>query len=293
MGVPLPVDIQVADNFSIKVRSILNSSLRRADEVKIAVAFVSRGGLELIESAVNESLGRCAYLEFLVGLDMRVTEPEAMRYLFDLSQETDQFKIYCLVSAGQTELYHPKVYLLKSGVEVTCIVGSSNLTRGGLSNNVEVNLVLRASADSEIVSDIYATYNRLKCHPRRVIPDEELLDLYSALCKFESRYRQEIHSSSRSRGLLKKFDEKAKSLRRPQVTVRDLVGWSRLVYDTLPDGEFSNQQVYESEALLKSYYPDNQNVRAKIRQQLQILRDVGLLEHMGRARWRKLQRNLH
>ncbi len=34
-------------------------------------------------------------------------------------------------------------------------------------------------------------------------------------------------------------------------------------------------------------HPNNRNVRAKVRQQLQILRDMGLVEHLGPSRWRK------
>jgi type II restriction enzyme len=41
--------------------------------------------------------------------------------------------------------------------------------------------------------------------------------------------------------------------------------------------EFSLQELYAFEAKLKALHPRNQNVRPKIRQQLQVLRDLGLL----------------
>ncbi len=44
---------------------------------------------------------------------------------------------------------------------------------------------------------------------------------------------------------------------------------------------FSLQELYESEEDLKALHPQNQNVRAKIRQQLQILRDLGLLDFIS------------
>jgi type II restriction enzyme len=37
---------------------------------------------------------------------------------------------------------------------------------------------------------------------------------------------------------------------------------------------------------LEKLHPDNQHVNDKIRQQLQILRDAGLLRHIGRGEWR-------
>ena len=37
---------------------------------------------------------------------------------------------------------------------------------------------------------------------------------------------------------------------------------------------------------LEQLHPDNRHVRDKIRQQLQVLRDAGLLLHIGRGEWR-------
>ncbi len=51
--------------------------------------------------------------------------------------------------------------------------------------------------------------------------------------------------------------------------------------------EFSIADVYKFEEHLKSAYPDNNNIRPKIRQQLQILRDNGVLDFLGGGRYRK------
>jgi type II restriction enzyme len=50
--------------------------------------------------------------------------------------------------------------------------------------------------------------------------------------------------------------------------------------------EFRLDEVYAYEAKLASIYPDNNNVRPKIRQQLQVLRDHGYLEFIGRGEYR-------
>ncbi len=46
----------------------------------------------------------------------------------------------------------------------------------------------------------------------------------------------------------------------------------------LGESDFSLQDVYRFESQLKELHPHNQNVRPKIRQQLQVLRDVGLVK---------------
>jgi type II restriction enzyme len=50
--------------------------------------------------------------------------------------------------------------------------------------------------------------------------------------------------------------------------------------------EFSLDDVYAFESYLQAKHPLNRNVRAKIRQQLQILRDKGLIRFVGRGRYR-------
>jgi type II restriction enzyme len=50
--------------------------------------------------------------------------------------------------------------------------------------------------------------------------------------------------------------------------------------------EFTLDEVYAQEGRLSRLYPGNSNVRPKIRQQLQILRDKGYLTFVGRGRYR-------
>jgi type II restriction enzyme len=50
--------------------------------------------------------------------------------------------------------------------------------------------------------------------------------------------------------------------------------------------EFSLEEVYDFEPYLKAKHPHNNNIKAKIRQQLQFLRDKGLVEFVGRGRYK-------
>ena len=55
---------------------------------------------------------------------------------------------------------------------------------------------------------------------------------------------------------------------------------------TLGKGEFTNDDAYSLVPHLEKLHPGNRHVRDKIRQQLQVLRDTGLLIHVDRGRWR-------
>jgi site-specific DNA-methyltransferase (adenine-specific) len=50
--------------------------------------------------------------------------------------------------------------------------------------------------------------------------------------------------------------------------------------------EFTTADAYVFTRELEQLHPDNRHVRDKIRQQLQVLRDLGLLLHLGRGEWR-------
>jgi len=66
-------------------------------------------------------------------------------------------------------------------------------------------------------------------------------------------------------------------------------GWTLDVFHavrSLNKSEFSLDEVYAFEDDLSRLHPANQHVRPKIRQQLQVLRDLGLLEFLGAGNYR-------
>ena len=55
------------------------------------------------------------------------------------------------------------------------------------------------------------------------------------------------------------------------------------------DGEtFTLEQMYRFEEVLANKHPDNHHVKDKIRQQLQMLRNNGIIEFTGRGHYRKV-----
>ncbi len=60
--------------------------------------------------------------------------------------------------------------------------------------------------------------------------------------------------------------------------------------ESIGRAEFTLEEVYAFEPRLRRIYPENAHVREKMRQQLQVLRDKGILEFRGRGSYRlKLQ----
>jgi len=71
----------------------------------------------------------------------------------------------------------------------------------------------------------------------------------------------------------------------------DARGW---LFDVLQcvnmiqDQEFDLEEVYGFEKTLELKHPDNHNIRPKIRQQLQVLRNRGIVDFLGNGHYRKL-----
>jgi type II restriction enzyme len=68
-------------------------------------------------------------------------------------------------------------------------------------------------------------------------------------------------------------------------------GWTLDVLNairSLQKFDFTLAELYAAETQLARLHPQNRHVRDKIRQQLQVLRDMGLLEFLGAGRYRHL-----
>jgi len=281
------MNVFFVDNMSLDMVSVLSEAITSSDDIRIAVAFVSIKGLRLIENSLKLAINSANSIEFLVGLDMNWTEPDALLMLYNLSSDYDNVTCLCLSSLKPYYTYHPKLYIFNKGNNFTSIIGSSNLTEGGLKKNIETNVVIESDIDNDIISDVFDTYNRLKYHPQRVLPDKEYIDIYTQLSKFERKQNQSLKKNKIYNSLNKNFIEKSNSLQKPKLTKKDLIGWLNNIYKLIPEDEFTTQQIYKYEPELSKLYPNNKNIRPKIRQQLQVLRDMGVIKHIGRSHWIK------
>jgi len=281
------MEIIFTDNITRNLLEVLNQSIPKAKELKFAVAFMKYSGFMLIEENINKCLRGGGNIEFLVGLDFRTTEPKVLRLLKKLSNEGLLLKCYCFSdpSLGDTPVYHPKLYLLNDGENATIALGSSNLTGGGLKNNVEVNAVITAFLKEEIVSDVYGLYSRLKFQQSRFEPDLEYIDKYEEAYERVQRKNAEALREKRTKEIIRQLEEREKVLPKPIPTKSELFGWMKLVYDRLPSGLFRTSDMYRYKEEFERIYPENRNIEAKIRQQLQFLRDMGLVKNPSRDRW--------
>ena len=284
------MEIEFTDNITRTLLDILKPSIEKADEIKMGVAFVKYSGLSLIQDDIKKCLENKGKVEFVLGLDFRTTEPKALRTILGMAKGGLHVKLFCFSdpSSDDTPVYHPKIYLLSRKDRTVISIGSSNLTAGGLKDNVEVNAIIEASKQDEIVSDLYGIYNRFKFQRHRFEPDFEYIDKYEEAYRIVHRRSVEALKEKGTRDKIAELKEREKTLPRPKPTVGELFGWQRLVYDKLPEEIFQTSDMYSHEKDFQQFYPENRHVKDKIRQILQQLRDLGLVKHISENRWQRI-----
>jgi hypothetical protein len=123
---------------------------------RAAIAFVKRSGTQHIRQPLL-SFSHHGAIRLSAGIDLYGTSREG---LADLLDATPNGQIYIYRNNGPYT-FHPKVYLFKSAHHADVIVGSGNLTGGGLFTNYEASLALTldlaAEADVAFLRLIEAT----------------------------------------------------------------------------------------------------------------------------------------
>lgn len=108
-------------------------------EFRAAIAFVKQSGTKHIKKALDD-FSRRGRVRLSVGIDSGGTSAEGVGDLLDALEGRGD--IWVFHNAG-TPTFHPKVYLFKNDQSAELVVGSGNLTEGGLYTNYEASLRMR------------------------------------------------------------------------------------------------------------------------------------------------------
>jgi hypothetical protein len=167
------------------------------DSFWLATAWAKRSGLSRIQGAVTAFTGRGGTAEAIVGID----EGGATREGLTLCLET--FTRAFVFHDPGARTFHPKFYAVESTDRAVLIVGSGNLTRGGLFTNYETALVAEVRRDSDdwsVRDDIRGYYDRLLNAGEAIKAlDENLIVQLEAEGWVTSEARQNARRSAQSR----------------------------------------------------------------------------------------------
>jgi HKD family nuclease len=118
------------------------SELSRSQRFDFAFGLLSNNGLKEVEDALTRCLKAGGQGRILVGVDMP-THPDAIRELRKLETRYKKQLELRRFQSGKRHIFHVKLAIFENRKgKQTAILGSSNLTRGGLIGNYEANVFL-------------------------------------------------------------------------------------------------------------------------------------------------------
>lgn len=131
----------------------LLSELASANTIRLATAFAHHSGWEMLDAAIS---GSKAETFLLTGTSFFQTEPKVLRAWLKLARSIN---VNAALHAEKGITFHPKV-LIVEGRKTFAIVGSGNLSRGGLQNNVECAVFVESGA---ILSELLQWFDGAFC----------------------------------------------------------------------------------------------------------------------------------
>jgi len=149
-------------DFEDELRKLADSAI----EIKALIAFLTDDGLRWLPPE------KMPASDFIVGVDLGITSPTALRALQSNGAEVRVFQ-----ETGR--LFHPKALYLKTEEAEHLIVGSDNLTASGISSNHELATKSERNSDSEkAFVDFLAHFDSLKSHQGCIVPGEAFFESY-------------------------------------------------------------------------------------------------------------------
>lgn len=180
---------------------------------------------------------------------------------------------------------HAKIYIFD---DKATIVTSANLTTSGLYRNYEYGIYSdQDNLVKEVCKDYESLYNNELTGTINILNVNEIKQILNNIPKEKTIQYPNINLSADS--ISTSEDEIFNAGK--EFIEKTLNGWKLAVYKCLnliENREFVLEDIYKYKYELERLFPNNRNIEAKIRQQLQLLRDIGLIKFLGNGKYIKL-----
>lgn len=141
-------------------------SINKIEQIIISVAFLTEGGFSLISDRIKPLADKTVVV---AGIRNGITSVQGLRACLDAG-----CAIHTVDTGCRGILFHPKLYLSRGLEEARLLLGSANLTVGGLLSNIETGLSvccdLAASVERELVDDVERKIRAMiSGHPENIV----------------------------------------------------------------------------------------------------------------------------
>jgi phosphatidylserine/phosphatidylglycerophosphate/cardiolipin synthase-like enzyme len=222
------------------------------------------------------------------GTDFRYINSFKLAHFHNGASDLEALSIFNKRECWQKNVpnLHAKLFIFDDAAIIT----SGNLTPSGLKNNLEYGILVQDSLVTEIKHDYLSIFNNPDYPKITSEIIDKAKDILSSVPK-EKRKRISVTDKSLFRDIIAESSAEERLDGGSASILANLSPWEKDVFNCLlkiRDDVFTLQDVYLFEKQLNQLHPANRNVQAKIRQQLQYLRDLGLVEFVKPGIYKKL-----
>jgi len=128
-------------------------AIKDIDNVLITVAFITESGVKRISDNLKSNSKN---IKLFMGINNDITTIQAVISLLD-----NGIHPYA-VDTASPKLFHPKIYASFNSKKAFVIIGSANLTSGGLNSNIEASSYIELNRnDNDFIEELVKTTNNL------------------------------------------------------------------------------------------------------------------------------------
>lgn len=130
----------------------------------ISTAFMTASGLSLLQGVLEPIADRT---RLFVGIRNGVTTAQSIQKALEIGCET-----YMVDTGSRQRIFHPKMYYARSGARAKLLLGSANLTMGGLRTNIEASVFqeLDPTTDAAFLAELEGKFDAMIAdYPEHVI----------------------------------------------------------------------------------------------------------------------------
>jgi len=148
---------------------VILQNFEDAEEIWLATAFLKVSGLILLIPTFKKHIKSNKKLHIIAGKNFGLTEPEALRILYDEFGSSTSTKFYLDKAEDNHSVFHPKLFLFKHRNKGIILSGSANITNGGLTNNKEASLLVETDTSYSAWKESIAYFEEM-CNPKNAEP---------------------------------------------------------------------------------------------------------------------------
>ncbi len=146
-----PVDGQFAEILYENLTSEPPNNYRR---LFILTAWTTYSGLYQLTQAFQKFRSNGGEIFAVTGISLGGTSVEGLKLLYELSDSL------CIFHDKRT-LFHPKLYIFQNDSTAKVIVGSNNLTHGGLFSNYEIARIINIDLSNDTEATLFIKFKRV------------------------------------------------------------------------------------------------------------------------------------